>query len=531
MGGERFKAGEAPWEKQAATKPMQPQQTGAPTAARFKAGEAPWETGKPEAKATAPTGVETTTVGDAALQAFGQGPALGYLPEMQAGLETGLNYVLPESMGGVDPDYAKSLSEWRKQNDTLKTEHPGTSTGMNILGTVMALPAGGAAKGASTTMKLLKSAGVGATYGGLANTENPEGDYLDLQQRFKNAGWGGLFGAGGEGLGIAAPKFLAEAGKKLKDSAVVKQIGANAGQIKKIIQKKNLPIIGKFLQDEGMMGVGMNTEKVAEKTLGIMEQDGPKIGQLYKDAQDQIGQVQNTVGVNSSGTRISGNELADDIMAQVQKEVKNNPNREQVLTEMEKSLIPLRDMGDNANIIDVHDFRKGLDENIDWTKASREKDVMQRAYTTARNKVADKAMSTIDAMDTFMGGNKLTELKTLNKRFSSASTVNSTSTQATGREMAKVLMGGAINSIGGGLAAQGTYAQSRDPVKTGAAFILGSLLTGGVRKMAVPMSYQMGRAASKIGEVAAPIGDNVMKTGVALPAAVSPWMNMQEKKK
>jgi len=558
MGG-MYKVGEAPWEQNSANKQVSVPQTPAspPSGAAFKVGQAPWETNQPTSPhEAAPAGPEKTSVGEAALQGFGQGGTLGYLPEMQAGVETGINAGMgkvneyfPDTFQSYDPNltYAKTLQEWRKQNETMKNEHPLATMGGNVAGALMTLPMGGpvaegsaAVKGlqalglgekALTAAKIGKAATVGAGYGALANTENPEGDYLDLKQRLDNAKTGAIFGGGGEAAALGGAAALKTAAEKLKNSAIVKQIGANAGQIKTILKKDQLPEIGQFMKDEGLMGVGKNTEKVAEATKDILETDGPKIGQLYQDAQNQAQAVQNTLGVNNSGTKISGPDLADQIMAEVKAKAKNNPNRDQVMREMESSLQPLRDMGDNANILDVHDFRKGLDENIDWSKSSREKGIMQRSYVSARNIVADKTKDVINQLDNVLGGNKLGELKDLNQRFSNAALVNNTATQATGREMAKVLMGGALNSVGGGIAAQGEYSRSHSPLNAAGAFVLGSLATGAARKLAVPVSFQTGRAAGALSKGLEAVGNNPGMVGGGAAAAESPWLSINKKEK
>lgn len=519
---ESFKVGEAPWEVE----------QNKPKNAAWKVGQAPWETAPEPKDSPVIPPVQGSDEGApaAALQGFGQGGTLGYLPQAQAGVAYGLERVLPESLGGGNDTYEVLKKQFEKRNQALEAAHPIATTAGNIAGAVATLPAGGElAEGASLAAKAGRAAGVGAGYGALANPEGApsitEDPYANLKARLQNAVAGGATGGIAEGTLAGLGAGLEKWGGRLADKTVVKQIGANANQIKNILKKDELPTVEGLLVNENLMKPGTTLEDVAGTTKNILNEDGPKIGQLYDKAQTDAQSVANSVGVNSSGVRISGPDLADEIMSKVKSEVRTHPNRDAVLKEMESSLQPLRDMGDNANIKDIHEFRKGLDENIDWTKSARERPVVQDAYVTARNMVADKAKNTIDNIDKATGGNQLDLLKKLNDRYSAASTVNNISTQGVARETAKAFMGHGVIGAGAGTGAGYLeYQRSHDPLKAAAVGLGTAMAVTGARRYAPPLGYYGGNLAEKVGEK---IGQSVKNPGRVGAAAASPWFMLK----
>lgn len=466
-------------------------------------------------------------MGEAALQGFGQGATLGYLPEMQAGLEQGLSKVLPEDMGGGDDlTYAQRLQQMKERGQSLEQKHPVASGIGNVAGSLTTLPFGGAAaKGASGLAKIAKGAGVGAAYGAAINPNQSGQDAnFNLMQRLENAGYGAALGGSGEALlagGSAALKNLSE---KLKSSSVMKQIGANASQIRKILQKDEIPKIEGFLKDENLMTLGKTVEDVAERAQSVMDETGPAIGKLYEDAQ----MASQTIGVGQKN-RISGPELADEIIKDTKEKYKAHANRDMVIKEIEQSVAPLRDMGDNPNIVDIHNYRKSLDENINWSQKAQERDAVQKAFIDARNKVADKTKQVIESVDQSLGSEQTSLLKNLNARYSSAATVSNIATQGSAREMSRALMGAGVIGGGAGIITTGAdIARGGDvagAIGKGLAVGAGAALA---RKYGTPIAYKAGKAAGAIGKAASSASN---RPGAVAAGIVSPWVQMREKDK
>lgn len=465
------------------------------------------------------------SVAESALQGFGQGGTLGYLTTPQAATDYAVQKVQQWTGGEPAQDYSKIKEGWDKRNQNLQEANPIAFGTGNVAGSIATLPLaegalakaglGAVAPGASALQKYARAAGAGATYGAVANTE---GEGFDPYQRLKNAGLGVVMGAAGEGLAQGAGT-LAGGAEKTSQRAVIKQAGANAGQVKKLIQKDQIPMIGEFMSQEGLLNPGKSVDDVVAHTGKIIKDDGPKIGQLYRDAQDAA----NTVSMGQAN-RISGPELADEIVAKVMKDAKNHPDRNLVKRTIDEAVGPLRDMGDNANIADLHMYRRGLDENINWGQKAIEKDAVQRAYLDARNAVNDSVQNSIDALDQSLGSNKLGELQTLNKRFSTASTINTMATQGQGRNMAKALMGqGIIGGAGGVGAGYLTYEKTHDPLKAVGVGLGTAVGIGAARKFGAPIGYYGGKAVAA--------GANaVSQQGVPMAVGLtSPWMNVKRK--
>lgn len=485
----------------------------------------------------APTNAPQTSTAAAGLQGYGQGATLGYLAQLQAAGGAVANKLVPNSMGGDDQSVAQKYDELKKEFETrdkkLQEEHP-IATGVgNIAGAVgssILIPGGAAVEGAGLLAKAGKAAATGAAYGGLSNpggqdlTENP---MANLKARLKNAGIGATIGGAAEGLIGGAGSLLKSSGKKVSDQAVLKQMAANAGQTKKILQKDELPKIGKFMQDEGLMHVGQTADDVAEHTKQILKTDGPAIGDLYKTTQKEAEVVSQALGKGRPG-RVDGEKLADEIVNEAKTKFKSHANRDMVIKEIESSVAPLRDMGDNANLVDLHDFRKSLDENINWSQKANERDAVQNAYIAARNKVAKATEGAVEGIDKTLGGDPRVELlKKLNKRYSTASTVNNIATQGVARETAKALMGhGVIGGAAGTGAGYLEYQRSHDPLKALGAGIATSTGVFLGRKYGAPVGFYGGRAAQKLGQGISQITPRQISMG-----SVSPWMNLKKDNK
>lgn len=547
-----FKVGKAPWEIEEQAKQLQAQSAAAPTSEpiseiqtpsssqaapeaaqpnSFVVGQEPWkqeEKAKEQAAMAAanPPPPKTSAI-EAGLQGAGQGAVLGYLPQVQAGLGVGYQN-LREKLGG---DKAKSYDELRdafqKRNNLLREEHPYAYGAGNVAGAVgssMALPVGGLARGSGLLLRAGEAGLIGAGYGGLANPEVDGDVAANLKQRLHNAKMGFALGAGGEALTGTLGPTLEKAGERLAQSAVVKQIGANAGQIKKILQKDEIPKIEGFLAQEKLMRPGTKIDDVVDKANSVLEDVGPKLSQLYKDA--QAGVETTSIG---QANRLNGPQMADEILAAAKAKYKSNANRNAVMKEIEESVAPLRDMGENANIVDVHDYRKSLDENIDWSKRAQERDAVQKAFIDARNYVADKTKNTIDALDKATGGKQLQQLKDMNASYSAASTVNNIATQGLARETAKSFMGhGVIGAGAFGAGATVEWQRSHDPLQAVLAGAGTATALGLARKYGTPASYYTGKAEQALGRGLGAMTPNPAGVGAGL---TSPWVNMSTKEK
>ena len=158
--------------------------------------------------------------GQSFMQSFGNTWTLGYLPEMQAGTEVGLNKILPKSMGGQDPtvNYEQSKKQMRARAEDLYKKHQsagilgGTAA---IVNQIPLLAATAPAEAATYLSRLGQASKVGAGFGAAANPEtehNPEKGIVgnaveEVTARGKNAALGAALGGAFE-TGITGVKNL-----------------------------------------------------------------------------------------------------------------------------------------------------------------------------------------------------------------------------------------------------------------------------------------------------------------------------------
>jgi CRISPR/Cas system CSM-associated protein Csm2 small subunit len=187
-----------------------------------------------------------STQGQAALEGFGKGASLGYLPQIQAATEKYITNPLVEATTGVElPAEEKDYVTLRDRNiarqKQLAKDNPKTTLASEILGGVttgiataplMPAVAPAATVGGRIAQVALQGAKAGATYGAVMNPGDEAGKVQPLQvkERIENAGKGAATGAATAGA-IATlaetPAIAKAAADKLK-KAIASKLGANA---------------------------------------------------------------------------------------------------------------------------------------------------------------------------------------------------------------------------------------------------------------------------------------------------------------
>jgi hypothetical protein len=245
--------------------------------------------GTAQAPATTP---EMNAPVQAAAEGFGNTVTMGYLPQIEAGVEKYAVNPLAKlfGLGGTAEDEKlrqqgfnipeQSYTELRDENiarhQALEKSNPTASMlgkGAGIAATML-VPGGAAAKGAGLVKSALAAGTSGAVQGALYNpgdekgvVHNPlEGDFQG-DARAANAATGFLTGAGG----TVAGKALGKVG----DVAMQRAVG----------RKKYTPGVGTTLADEGIIGTkGMMQKQVASK----MSSRGDEISDLVDSIPGQI---------------------------------------------------------------------------------------------------------------------------------------------------------------------------------------------------------------------------------------------------
>ncbi len=213
-----FKVGEAPWETGADQPAQQAPQT-------FKVGEAPWEQQSP----AQPQG----DAGGAALEGFGQGAALGYLPQLQAAASKPIYAALNLITGqDVQPDsYVQERDNNIARQADLAKSNPYAYYGSQVAGGLDTAIAGAAAlpeAAATIPGRLKQAAQVSGAIGALQNPGDTTGDIDPIQAlaRAKNAGIGAV--AGGATGALLETPGLVSSGVNAAKNAIASRLGASA---------------------------------------------------------------------------------------------------------------------------------------------------------------------------------------------------------------------------------------------------------------------------------------------------------------
>lgn len=260
---------------------------------------------------------KVSTQGEAALQGFGNGLSLGYLPHLQAMAEKPLARIYDALMStnvseDIDDDYVKRRDDWIKRQTKLAGDNPGTYGTANVAGNVvsgLALPGGAAAKGASAGAKVGLSALYGGAVGGLTNPGDKEGEYNPTQfvDRAKNSAIGTAVGGGlaiaAQGVSKYAPDALDFAQRKLTEAADDRS--ASALGMTKALRKKlgdvKVREVGRSGLDNEVVTPLANTKKMLERAGELSDSSGDVIGQTMEELDKQGIKAFNPLDV---GTRV-----------------------------------------------------------------------------------------------------------------------------------------------------------------------------------------------------------------------------------
>lgn len=442
-----------PWEKYGASAPVQED----PVAQQIVDGPKPWEKFSPESK--------KIDRGEAALQGFGQAGTFGHLPNIQAAVEPVTDKIFGFLTGKkVDDD--RSYVERRDTNIKRDKElsKSGAYTAGQIAGSLATpIPGSGLIKGAGVGAKLGKAALGGAIAGTAYNPGEVEGEVNPLQtgDRLKGGAIGGLIGAGTQGLLSVGGKLASSWGNKGKglekasNMSAVSSIGAQKGDIKKLMNKSQIDSVGKFLKEEKLVGIGKNYEDAYNGAQGILKEEGPRIGEIYNSVQQKISDPKFLQSLKPdqakklAETSLSPSQIASELGSKFSQELKGKAGGKAALSRITGELESLAELGDDVNIDQLLDTRRSFDDLINYDKSVKDMPLAQEYLKKTRDFIQNKIDGRIKALDEVVGGDQLKQLKLSNKRYSNASNVFNIAKQKVAGEEAKMSLGIPELMVGG----------------------------------------------------------------------------------
>lgn len=259
----------------------------------------------------------------AALQGYGQGATLGYMPQIQAAVEPTITKV-GDLVTGQDnyadlPDYAHRRDQWSNLQQKLAESHPKYYVGGQLAGglaTGLAIPGSTLAKGVGMGAKVAAQVATGAAMRAVQNPGDQQGvvDPLQLSERAQSV-------ANPTALAIdtavpfAAPA-LKYAGGKLSDAAensAFSALGPYARQVKQQMSKENIKNIGRQVLDSNAFGwLPKSYEGLANRLSALKTKAGEKLGSTVEQMAQKESSMEGSLPIG-----VSREQLANDLEKQI----------------------------------------------------------------------------------------------------------------------------------------------------------------------------------------------------------------------
>lgn len=184
----------------------------------------------------------------------------------------------------------KNVKDARDTFSLTKDKNPGSYFAGEVGGMIgqSAVPALNAAKGARVAQYSKAALQGGAAALGASDKDT-------LGERLPDAALGLIGGAGGKYIGDKVAGKLVDVGSKvvgkLQDRAQKRAVKAAGGMLKQyrsLMKQGRLNDTGQELLDRGLISVGDNTEKIAQKTASEVSKVGSALGEIQETLPDNI---------------------------------------------------------------------------------------------------------------------------------------------------------------------------------------------------------------------------------------------------
>jgi hypothetical protein len=408
----------------------------------------------------------------AALEGFGQGAAMGYLPQLQSAAEPLTNKIFAMAEGKPEPElpgYTERRDENIRRQSRLSQESPG-AYGAGLIGGTIASGAGLAKAVPMAGMSVGKQAvASGALAGALQNPGDTQGEIQPLQagERLAGAGLGGALGGATQKVLGAAAK-AAPALKNFAQEKAFKSSGAMLKDFRKAFARDRVGELGQSMLDNGLVKPGMTYDDVAARSMDLKKQAGKELGNLYnsiksvvrenpqlletelssvnpdkfkealtKVVQDpklrpKIGTAKYDDQMNVLVSDILGENRAKEIVAEklaanpeVQalklKGIRGDIAADEMYRTLESNLIKQTQHANLADVTNLNDMIGEIDTRINWSKRVPELTDQQQGLVALRQFLRNKVNEVSDQIEksaNLLGDTKASDLfKKLNKQY------------------------------------------------------------------------------------------------------------------
>lgn len=477
---------------------------------------------------------------ESALQGFGNAMTLGNLPEMQGAAESatekGLGFF---GVGPASTDEAlrksgfkmappatmgSRINEAAKNQDQMKSENPNAYTGGAVAGTIASIPtygmAGRGLVGAAgvpvadmgTAGKIATSAGTGGLMAAATAPEKQEkmSASENISERAKQGALGALFGGTISGAGAAVSGLIGPTASKVANEYAVKSTGAMLKDMRKIYGTGQMGQIADEMFNSGMAEAGNNVATISKKSSELLKSVGQRIGSIYeeakgyaptKDSKALAQDIENIVNQNSPRFH------ADKYLTGI------TPYVEGIFKHPEE----LQDIRSVNGIIGDIDAKINYYSDLKGSQAAAnlpEADDIQKGLYAIRKHLRGVVNQSVEDFGKISGNEHLgQELKNLNQRYGSLSTINKVSTDRMVRGTTNSSMG-LLPSLAGSAALGGVVSHlGAGDVNSAAKAVAAGLGTAvaakALQKYGAPAAAQAARKISQSGLIP-PVGAGVV---------------------
>lgn len=384
----------------------------------------------------------------AALEGFGQGVGMGYLPQLQALSEPvmtrALDAVTGNNVSEDLPDYLTRRDENLKRIERYQKEVPGSYYAGQVGGLIAAAPA--VAKGLAKVPFLqtgaqapklgflgrtAQAAGGGAVMGAVQNPGDRIGviDPLQTEERIQNAKTGAIVGGatqvGTEAIKKGADLILSIPGR-MQDYARLKAFKSSGAMLKdfrKGAERGRINEMGQEMIEKGIVKAGSTFEDVASTSENLRQSAGQVIRDTYDEAAKILGDQKFVLGLKPAQrtlikkTNLNAIKFAKELETQFEAELRGKAGGTAALSALRENLEELRSLGKLSNLADVQAFKESLDDIIKYNRSLGDEPLKKQFLFKMRDFLKGKIQERIDALDQVIGSNRLESLKEANRQY------------------------------------------------------------------------------------------------------------------
>lgn len=402
----------------------------------------------------------------AALEGFGQAASFGYLPQLQAGAEKAIDYLVGNETDEAlraqgfqieEPSYTESRDQFIARGQRLQETNPGAMLAGQVAGALTSGitfgGVGGVAKAATMGQRAASALKTGATIGALRNPGDTEGEVelLQLRDRIKNSAQDAITGlvaqGGAEVVGKLAKAVQSAPGaiKDFSQAKAFKTSGAMLKDFRKAYGRGKINELGQTMIDNKIVALGDDVADVAKKAEIMQKNVGMKIGDIYQTADDSItkinpAKISKDLAKKLDDTELDMGRFSQEFRAYITNKLQGLSGSRQVLSRMDAELDDIATNG-VVSLKRLREIRSSIDQQIDFAKQAKDLPGVEQAFLDMRNKINDIAKNRLKVIDQIQGTKLTKDLVKANRDFSNLADITKIAKDRVARDQSNAAFG------------------------------------------------------------------------------------------